>query len=139
MEPGALSQKLGGGEGGGEVLVEPVSCTPAGVRARVCICLASWGQRPRLLARVLGAGGSVVSAQLRDASWWAGGRARRLALGLGGGGWRALPTRGQKNIRRRLGWAALQQLRAGARGEEVSAFRPPSRWPFGESPPTPAG
>lgn len=45
---------------------------------------------------------------------------------------------GTENIRRRPGRAALQQCRAGARGEEVSAFRPPSRRPSGESPLTPA-
>lgn len=57
----------------------------------------------------------------------------------GGGGWRALPAPGdRKNIRRRPGRAALQRRRAGARGEEVSAFRPPGRQPSGESPPTPA-
>lgn len=42
-------------------------------------------------------------------------------------GWLALPTRGQKNIRRRPGRAALQPRQAGARREEVSAFRRPSR------------
>lgn len=44
----------------------------------------------------------------------------------------------RENIRRRPGRAALQRRRAGARGEEVSAFRPPGRRPSGESPPTPA-
>lgn len=64
-----------------------------------------------------------------------------MARGVGGGGWHALPPRGQKNIRRRPSWAALQARQAGAHsedGEEVRAFRPPSRRPSGESPPTPA-
>lgn len=56
-----------------------------------------------------------------------------------GGGWRALPARGQKTSAGGLaGLHSSSAGRAGARGEEVSAFRPPSRWPSGESPLTPA-
>lgn len=82
---------------------------------------------------------SVVRAQLWD-SWGTGRRECQLwGARPGGGGWRALPAPGdRKNIRRRPGRAALQRRRAGARGEEVSAFRPPGRQPSGESPPTPA-
>lgn len=65
-------------------------------------------------------GGAVVGAR---AEW---GRLARTACA------------GTENIRRRPGRAVRQQCRAGARGEEVSAFRPPGRRPSGESPLTPA-
>ena len=79
--------------------------------ARACVCRASRGQKPRLRAR-----------------------------GRGGGGWRALPTREQKNIRRRPGRAALQPSRAGARrgSESIPTPRPPGPPPVSHSPPTPA-
>lgn len=86
---------------------------------------------------------SVVGVQPTEpwgaAVWGASCRGRgRWRAAPGRGGWRLLPARGlgKHPPEARLGGAPA--ARAGARGEEVSAFRPPARLPSGESLPTPA-
>lgn len=55
-----------------------------------------------------------------------------------GGDWRARAGTEKTSTGGPAGRRSSNAQQAGARGEEVSAFRPPGRRPSGESPPTPA-
>lgn len=114
-----------------KVLVEP-TCIPAGGYAQVCVSVAAWGWRPRLwLLRVcalvcwgcqcLGPNSVIPGAAV------VGGASCGGVGGAAGRRWLARTACEQgdrKNIRRRPSRAALQRGPAGARGEEVSVFRP---------------